>query len=136
MLDQPLTGLDVNSRQYFNTLLQEIADSGVTVVMATSPNEIPDIIQTVAVLEDGKLTQILSPAEVAGHNFSWAGSTPDVDEAEIESLLSLTENPNFEWIIKMNNVNVRYGNIQGAAQHKLAGKTGRTLGVAWAKRCR
>jgi molybdate transport system ATP-binding protein len=112
LLDQPLTGLDVNSRQYFNTLLQEISDSGITIVMATSPNEIPDMIQTVAVLEDGKLTQTLSPNEVAEHNFAWASSTPDVDEAEIESLLSLTENPAFEWIIKMNSVNVRYGDIQ------------------------
>lgn len=112
LLDQPLTGLDVNSRQYFNTLLQEIADSGITVVMATSPNEIPDIIQMVAVLEDGKLTQILTPAEVTEHNFDWVSNTPDVDEAEIESLLSLTENPSFEWIIKMNNVNVQYGDIQ------------------------
>jgi molybdate transport system ATP-binding protein len=112
LLDQPLTGLDVNSRQYFNTLLQEIADSGVTVVMATSPNEIPDIIKTVAVLEDGKLTQTLSPAETAAQHFTWASSTPDVDEAEIESLLSLTQNPSFDWIIKMHNVNVRYGDIQ------------------------
>ncbi|NCD68953.1 ATP-binding cassette domain-containing protein [Mucilaginibacter agri] len=112
LLDQPLTGLDVNSRQYFNTLLQEIADSGITIVMATSPHEIPDMIQTVAVLQDGKLVQTLNPAEIKAHEFEWASSVPDVDEAEIESLLSLTENPTFEWIIKMNNVNVRYGDIQ------------------------
>ena len=42
LLDNPLTGLDVQTRKDFNVILDQVTKSGITVVMATSPHEIPD----------------------------------------------------------------------------------------------
>lgn len=109
LLDQPLTGLDVNSREYFNVLLKEIALSGITVVMAASPAEIPAITTQVVVLEDGRLTQLLSAGEASAEKFSWADAKPDFDDEEITGLLAVRQMPQFEDIIRMTNVNIRYG---------------------------
>jgi molybdate transport system ATP-binding protein len=53
LLDNPMTGLDADTRQSFNTLLNEIVASGISIVMANSGPEVPDCITHVAVLEDG-----------------------------------------------------------------------------------
>src|ERR1700744_4783840 len=48
LLDTPLTGLDVQTRAAFSIMLDEITSSGITVIMATSPNEIPGSITHIA----------------------------------------------------------------------------------------
>ncbi|SIN68461.1 ATP-binding cassette domain-containing protein [Algoriphagus halophilus] len=48
LMDQPMTGLDVRSREEFGTIIQEISKSGVQVLLTTSGNEIPDGITHVA----------------------------------------------------------------------------------------
>ncbi len=55
LLDNPLTGLDPTTRSGFNDLLIELADSGITIIMTTSPGEIPEIMTHVAVIQDKKL---------------------------------------------------------------------------------
>lgn len=109
LLDQPLTGLDVNSREYFNELLKEIAESGITVVMATSPVEIPAITSQVVVLEEGRITQLSPADEVTAEKFTWANVKPIFNDEEITSLLTLRQMPEFEDIIRMTNINIRYG---------------------------
>src|SRR6202008_269708 len=41
MLDNPLAGLDMQTRSEFNLIISEIVKSGITIIMATSPFEIP-----------------------------------------------------------------------------------------------
>src|SRR5690242_17773563 len=41
LLDNPFTGLDVQMRAFFHELLEKIVAAGVTIVMVTSPHEIP-----------------------------------------------------------------------------------------------
>ncbi|WP_373397669.1 ATP-binding cassette domain-containing protein [Algoriphagus halophilus] len=48
LMDQPMTGLDVRSREEFGAIIQEISKSGVQVLLTTSGNEIPDGITHVA----------------------------------------------------------------------------------------
>ena len=38
LLDNPLNGLDIASRQDFNDLFNEIAESGISIIMASPPN--------------------------------------------------------------------------------------------------
>src|SRR3569832_502669 len=58
MLDNPLAGLDMQTRAEFNTIIGDITRSGITVIMATSPSEIPDSIINVAVLKEGNISFI------------------------------------------------------------------------------
>ena len=52
LLDHPLTGLDVKTRQQFSNLLELIVKSGINVILATDPWEIPSAITHVAVLQN------------------------------------------------------------------------------------
>ncbi len=111
LLDNPLTGLDVESRAWFNTLLEEIALSGISIVIATAPNEIPGIITNVAILHDRTIVktvekQDFTPAMV---NIAEAKS---INMDELESLLSIKPLQQFTDIVKMQDVNIRYGENQ------------------------
>ncbi|TWR31655.1 ATP-binding cassette domain-containing protein [Mucilaginibacter pallidiroseus] len=60
LLDNPLTGLDVQMRERFNQLFKEIAQSGVSLVMVTSAGEIPEVITNVAILDTGSIKDSIS----------------------------------------------------------------------------
>lgn len=48
LMDQPMTGLDLKSREEFGVIIKEITKSGVQVLITTSGNEIPDGITHIA----------------------------------------------------------------------------------------
>src|SRR3546814_19633541 len=48
LLDAPFTGLDVATRPYFHQLINGLALSGITIIMATTENEIPACVTHVA----------------------------------------------------------------------------------------
>jgi len=47
LLDNPFTGLDVKMRAHFNELFKKISEEGMTLIMATSPHQIPEMISHV-----------------------------------------------------------------------------------------
>ena len=108
LLDNPLTGLDVRSRAEFNDLISEITASGTSVVMATSPDEIPDAITHVAVLGEGKITMQLPRSQFKGgqHVSDAPGA---IDAQELERILSLEEVPAYKIIVRMDDVTIKYG---------------------------
>ncbi|TDN38509.1 ATP-binding cassette domain-containing protein [Hymenobacter sp. UV11] len=105
LLDNPLAGLDVASRADFDALLAEVAATGCTVVLATSPAEIPAIATHVAVLKEGKITQLVPAAE---HVHATAPTPPLPDEAALRALWPAAP-PEFTTLVKLENVTVRYG---------------------------
>ena len=108
LLDTPLTGLDVQTRQEFNVILSEIAASGITVVMATSPREIPDSITHIAVLEAGEIVETIKKDDFNPDLFKDEAKT-NVDTEKLKSLLSNTEKPAYTYMVKMNDVHIKYG---------------------------
>jgi molybdate transport system ATP-binding protein len=108
LLDNPLTGLDVKTRAAFNTMLSQIAASGITIVLATSPGEIPDAITHVAILHQGQIIAKMPKADFNPGMVKIA-EPPKVDIAELQSLLSLTPQSQFTHMVRMKNVTIRYG---------------------------
>lgn len=108
LMDSPLTGLDVQTRQEFNAIIEEITASGISVVMATSPYEIPDAITNIAVLKNGAIINTFSKAD-----FKPELVVPQdddvIDKDELRSLLNIHEDMTYHQIISMNNVHVKYG---------------------------
>ncbi|MCR8556062.1 ATP-binding cassette domain-containing protein [Mucilaginibacter sp. BJC16-A38] len=109
LLDSPLTGLDVQTRKEFNAIIDEIIKSGITIIMATSPYEIPDAITDVAVLQDGVIIQGVSrdkfdPKQFIEHD------EDEVDNEELKALLNPNTNKSaYKYIVKMNDVFIKYG---------------------------
>ncbi|MCC9135540.1 ATP-binding cassette domain-containing protein [Pontibacter silvestris] len=109
LLDNPLTGLDVETRAAFNLILSEITKSGITIVMATSPTELPDTITHVAVLRKGKMVHRLSKGEFTPALVALAPVFLP-DQEELQALLSVNNIPAFDTIVQMDDVSIKYGN--------------------------
>ncbi|MBK1438997.1 ATP-binding cassette domain-containing protein [Parapedobacter sp. ISTM3] len=115
LLDHPLVGLDVEARSRFEGILQAIIQSGIHVIMATTPQEIPSCMTHVAVIENdtiaiqgpvdqiylNKYRQLATPGNVA---------LPDAMRGTIRTLFEQRTTPAIgSPIISMNDVSVRYG---------------------------
>ena len=108
LLDTPLTGLDVQTRELFNAILSEIINSGISVVIATSPREIPDAITDIAVFEDGEIVQTIKRADYNSDLFKDEVKT-NVDTEKLKSLLANKEKPAYTYMIKMTDIHIKYG---------------------------
>ena len=108
LLDNPLTGLDIQTRKQFNLIIDEIIASGISVIMATSPHEIPSPITHVAVLNRGVIVQSLPKNEFAPGSFL-QGTENEIDNEHLKELLNtgIDKTP-YEFIVKMNEVHVKY----------------------------
>lgn len=108
LLDSPLAGLDVGRRADFNNLLAEINQSGIRIIMATSPLEIPDAITHIAVLNEGKVRNAGTRDEFSIDKYQ-VDSHVEIDEGELRELIERKPVESFEFIVRMNNVHIRYG---------------------------
>jgi molybdate transport system ATP-binding protein len=109
LLDNPLTGLDVQTRAAFDFILDEIKASGITVIVATSPYEIPGAITHVAVLRDGGAIQTM-PKDQFDPQLFVADDNDGVDNEELKTLLNNDKADTlYKFIVKMNDVHIKYG---------------------------
>jgi molybdate transport system ATP-binding protein len=107
ILDHPLTGLDQSTRDHFNDILTSIIQSGISIIIATDPWEIPLAVSHVAVLKDH---QVIFKNERKFYNsadFHFI-HPPPVDHNLLKHLLSFFQPSTFNTIIHMENVTVEY----------------------------
>ena len=106
LLDDPLSGLDHQTQQQFDLILQAIINSGVSIVMSGSGFEIPLPITHVAVLKGGTIIKTLPVAE-----YFPANEFPQeaLNAEPLKALTAQFPTSAFEWIVNMNRVNVTYG---------------------------
>ncbi len=109
LMDQPLTGLDVKTRAAFGKTLQAMIQSGIHVLLTTSPGEVPDGITHVAQLNASGIIQTW-PRESFPHKdlqqtkLAW-------DWNLLKALLP-TPAPSDEMVVDLQDVNIRYGEKQ------------------------
>ena len=110
LLDRPLVGLDAATRAGFEALLAEIAASGVALVLATGPDEIPAVATHVAALAGGRVVWAGPRAAfVAGPAAPAPGPAPGPTEAGLRALRAGAPPPAFDVLVHMAGVSVRYG---------------------------
>ncbi len=93
LLDMPFIGLDADSRQTLHDALNHIAETGTTLIITTTPDEIPTCITSQLTLTDP------IPAE----------TTPVLQQEARQHVLSQPDNADFDYAIRMKNVSVSYG---------------------------
>jgi molybdate transport system ATP-binding protein len=109
MLDNPLTGLDVKTREEFNSIISQVTASGINVIIATSIHEIPSVITHVAVLSKGAIVYESKREDFKPELFE-QDKTDSIDTSELSALLNINKNPAaYELIVKMDNVHIQYG---------------------------
>lgn len=110
LLDNPLTGLDVKTRQEFNGVIEQITSSGINLIIATSVHEIPEAITHVAVLNNGAIIHETAKADFDPSQFNQ--EVPDnIDITELSALLNINKPAiTYNQIVKMERVHIQYGN--------------------------
>ncbi|MET1057487.1 MAG: ATP-binding cassette domain-containing protein [Pedobacter sp.] len=103
IMDQPYNGLDKLSRQHLNALLEEITAAGTQLILISNEKELPSSVNRFAEIKDGQVYET-----TAGHTADFGEETNmPVPEFLREGPVSLAES-----IVKMNNVNISYGDKQ------------------------
>ncbi|MNS57356.1 putative ABC transporter ATP-binding protein YlmA [compost metagenome] len=106
VLDQPFIGLDVQTRQQLHQLITKLKNEGITIVLVSSPEEIPACTDRVFLFEEGKLSGIVIPNELIVHKENHLKAIKDeIEWKEIERL-SPVANVAFENAVYMSNVNI------------------------------
>src|SRR5690606_7642530 len=85
IMDQPFTGLDVNSRAQLSELLEELTINGLSLILICGQSEIPDFVQKVLLLEDGKVKYRGSVEQIKA--IKHTGATINT-EVKVDELLS------------------------------------------------
>jgi len=108
LLDNPLTGLDVQTRKEFDGILAEITASGISVILATQPYEVPAVITHIAVLKSGEVEQIILKKDYAPALFI-QHDKEKIDREKLKELLDAGKKSPYQYIVKMNSVHIKYG---------------------------
>jgi len=111
LLDNPLMGLDKETRSFFHQLIHEISLHDITLIMVTAPDEIPQSFTHVLALGEKDKHQIY-PREAFGKQKPKKTKIPQVNIDN--TLLSKLSNQNaqhynFRSAFKLKNICVRYG---------------------------
>lgn len=110
MLDNPFTGIDVQTRRHFMEMVNQVIDSGINVLLVTSPTEIPSNITHVLTLDNGAITGRYTRDEFMRSSApaAVASTTPAIDAQQLRSFIKPAPHP-FNTIVHMERVNVQYG---------------------------
>lgn len=109
LLDHPLAGLDAGFLEKSEGIFAQIADSGMTVVMATRPSEIPKIITHVAALDGSRRLRIFPRCDFQPEPLEKTGG-PAVDHETLCRLQTPgSDRKRFHILVSMKNTRVAYG---------------------------
>jgi molybdate transport system ATP-binding protein len=106
LLDNPYLGLDVEARKILNGILSSIADKGISIIIATNSQFIPDSINYVLELKGEKEGNFI-PREIFVQRHCFEPASIVLDKSLLE-LLTKDEEDTFQFAVKMKNVSVRY----------------------------
>ncbi len=103
LLDQPYTGLDIQSRQNLNNLLDEATGNGTQIILVSNETEIPACINRFGEIVDGQLIE---------HFTFDTRNAVIVEERSVPEFLHEAPVSSSEVLVKMVDVNISYGEKQ------------------------
>ncbi len=112
LMDEPLTGLDVETRNRFNEILRQITESGIQVVLCTGASDLPADVSHIAILEAGRIKVAGKRTEISPFLQQIAADAHALSALNGENLatqlreLKLQE---FQTLVKIDQATVRYG---------------------------
>lgn len=111
ILDQPFVGLDVNARAFLHERINELAASGIMIILVTQPHEIPACITEVISLAKGQKAMVTTRSAFDKHLTAAKEHRKKhvLNEPLLDRLMNKTNSDSFEFIVKMKNVHINYG---------------------------
>ncbi len=109
VLDQPFVGLDVKARAFLHQRINELADKGILIILATHSSEIPSCITQVISLEKSKPAVLMERKAFDNQLPSSPVKKEPLNEALLKRVLNITPGGKFNAVIQMKDVDVSYG---------------------------
>ncbi len=110
IMDNPFIGLDMEGRNTLNTIIDTITKSGIHVILITTPQNLPQSITHVGVLDNGSLTTFTKHQySLQANKHSIKGTGAALDETYLKRITKPSET-DFLSAILMRNVSIQYGN--------------------------
>jgi molybdate transport system ATP-binding protein len=106
LLDNPFLGLDIEARNTLNRILESLAKNGISIIMVTSPQLIPELVTDV-LAHNGKNGFHLFGRETYLQSHAFELPQIKIDKLLLEQLIA-DEDADFELAVKMKNVHVQY----------------------------
>ncbi len=106
IMDQPFTGLDTSTRQWLHGQVNRLKQSGVLVMVICSKDEIPDSTDKLIILEQGTMKTM---EDRLSFQQQPRVATNQTDSSITTALPLSAKHPEFDSIIDMEDVTVRYG---------------------------
>ncbi|MGQ1888809.1 ATP-binding cassette domain-containing protein [Thermophagus sp. OGC60D27] len=113
LLDNPLIGLDPETRRKFDEVFKKIAQSGISLLMVTALRHIPEVVTHVLVMKNNYEMQWCT-ADQYRPDMVPVNHNPIAlpDEKELLALLNGQQKTDFRVLVEMRNVTVRYGAVE------------------------
>jgi len=109
VLDQPFVGLDVEARAFLHQRINELADQGILIILATHSSEIPPCITQVISLEKSKPAVFMERKAFDNQLPSSPVKKQPLNEALLKRVLNITPGGQLNAVIRMKDVDVSYG---------------------------
>ena len=109
LLDNPFVGLDVESRAMLHELLNQIAQSGIQIIIVTSPSEMPSCINHILELKEGKISRLST--QVTDFQQVIHKSTVVLGTSILAKIKKYATKNDFDFALNMRNVSVSYKGV-------------------------
>lgn len=104
----PFTGLDTETRKELGEIISEVANAGISVILSTSINEIPEVVTHIADFKNDNTIRF-TKKEAAATAIKQPVHQKRIDKNEVQELLTYGDKPSFENIVLMKDVRIQYG---------------------------
>ena len=112
LLDNPLIGLDVETRKKTDLIFKEIAMSGINLVITTLAEEIPEVITHVLQLDGNGGAKIIAKTEFFKLEQKLINEPEHIiDKKSLEHFFFKKENTSFQYLVRMKNIDIHYGEV-------------------------
>jgi molybdate transport system ATP-binding protein len=106
ILDNVFVGLDVESRNELHHIINQYASSGTTIILVTDERELPSCVTHIAEMYKGKLAQFAERKDFVPLH---PENNQKRETRQAANYLFPGSSENFDFIVKMNNVSIQYG---------------------------
>jgi molybdate transport system ATP-binding protein len=113
LMDNPFMGLDVASRKILHTILENIMEAGIQIILVCAVSEIPEGMTHAVVLKDGRIENILRGVEISDFKRQQIQVAETIKTFQLnQNLLSkIKQQPtrsDFEYAVRFRNTTVQY----------------------------
>lgn len=109
LLDNPFVGLDIESRATLHQVLNQVAVSGIQIIIVTTPKEIPSCITNIVQLQNGKIKN--TSTQVSDFQTFIHNSNIKIDTDILEVVKQIPTKNDFKYALNMRNVTVNYKGV-------------------------